>query len=91
MQRACGNVINEAVFSFTEMLSPSSHVQKDNSEEDSSGSDAGLEPETDRFGFIVTGRSTAGWDACYTDEFRRIIITSQTAQRCHVKLKTSLI
>uniref|UniRef100_H3D6H7 TBC1 domain family member 10C n=2 Tax=Tetraodon nigroviridis TaxID=99883 RepID=H3D6H7_TETNG len=49
MQRACGD-----------MLSPSSQVQKDNSEEDSSGSDAGLEPETDRFGFIVSGRSTAG-------------------------------
>lgn len=57
---ACGNVINEADFSFTEMLSPSSHVQKDNSKEDSSRTEAGLEPKTDRFGFIVTGRSTAG-------------------------------
>lgn len=45
------------------MLSTSIQVQKDTSEEDSSGSDAGLEPETDRFGFIVTDRSTAGWDA----------------------------
>lgn len=53
-------MINEADFSFTEMLSPSSHVQKDNSKEDSSRTEAGLEPETDRFGFIVTGRSTAG-------------------------------
>lgn len=60
MQHACSNVINEAFFFCPEMLSPSSHVQKDNSEEDSSGSDAGLEPETDRFGFIVTDRSTAG-------------------------------
>lgn len=42
------------------MLSPSSHVQKDNSKEDSSRSEAGLDPETDRFGFIVTDRSTAG-------------------------------
>ncbi|TNM99246.1 hypothetical protein fugu_013810 [Takifugu bimaculatus] len=41
------------------MLSPSIRVQKDTSEEDSSGSDAGLEPEKDRFGFIVTDRSTA--------------------------------
>ncbi|XP_018524298.1 TBC1 domain family member 10A isoform X2 [Lates calcarifer] len=43
------------------MLSP---AQKNLSEEDSSGSDAGsevsLEPETDRFGFILTNGSTAG-------------------------------
>lgn len=44
------------------MLSPSIQVQKDINEEDSSGSDTGLEPETDRFGFIVTERSTARWD-----------------------------
>lgn len=50
---------NEAALSFVEMLSPSIQVQKDSSDEDSSGSDAGLEPETDRFGFIVTDRSTA--------------------------------
>ncbi|KAK2904196.1 ecotropic viral integration site 5 ortholog [Channa argus] len=46
------------------MLSPSSPTQKNLSEEDSSGSDAGsevsLEPETDRFGFILTNGSTAG-------------------------------
>lgn len=60
MQHACINVINEAVLSFAEMLNSSSQVQKDTSEEDSSGSDAGLEPETDRFGFIVTEGSTAG-------------------------------
>ncbi|XP_038554563.1 trichohyalin isoform X2 [Micropterus salmoides] len=46
------------------MLSPSSSAQKNLGEEDSSGSDAGsevgLEPETDRFGFIVTNGSTAG-------------------------------
>ncbi|KAE8285893.1 Carabin TBC1 domain family member 10C [Larimichthys crocea] len=46
------------------MLSPSSPAQKNLGEEDSSGSDAGselsLEPETDRFGFIVTNGSTAG-------------------------------
>uniref|UniRef100_A0A3B4UPR4 TBC1 domain family, member 10C n=1 Tax=Seriola dumerili TaxID=41447 RepID=A0A3B4UPR4_SERDU len=46
------------------MLSPSSPAQKNLSEEDSSGSDAGsevgLEPETDRFGFILTNGSTAG-------------------------------
>ncbi|KAK2849076.1 hypothetical protein Q5P01_008910 [Channa striata] len=46
------------------MLSPSSPTQKNLSEGDSSGSDAGsevsLEPETDRFGFIVTNGSTAG-------------------------------
>ncbi|KAK5897018.1 hypothetical protein CesoFtcFv8_010120 [Champsocephalus esox] len=44
------------------MLSPKS--QKNVSEEDSSGSDAGSEvgpePETDRFGFILTNGSTAG-------------------------------
>lgn len=60
VQRVCGTVTKVAIFSFPEMLNPSSHVQKDSSEEDSSGSDAGLEPETDRFGFIVTGGSTAG-------------------------------
>lgn len=47
------------------MLSPSSPAKKNLSEEDSSGSDAGSEvgqePETDRFGFIVTNGSTAGW------------------------------
>ncbi|XP_034739861.1 ecotropic viral integration site 5 ortholog [Etheostoma cragini] len=46
------------------MFSPTSPAQKDLSEEDSSGSDAGsevgLEPETDRFGFILTNGSTAG-------------------------------
>ncbi|XP_044061228.1 uncharacterized protein DDB_G0284459 isoform X2 [Siniperca chuatsi] len=46
------------------MLSPSCPAQKSLGEEDSSGSDAGsdvgLEPETDRFGFIVTNGSTAG-------------------------------
>uniref|UniRef100_A0AAQ6I8E9 Rab-GAP TBC domain-containing protein n=1 Tax=Anabas testudineus TaxID=64144 RepID=A0AAQ6I8E9_ANATE len=46
------------------MLSPSSPTQKNLSEEDSSGSDAGsevsLEPETDRFGFILANGSTAG-------------------------------
>ncbi|XP_041847090.1 ecotropic viral integration site 5 ortholog [Melanotaenia boesemani] len=46
------------------MLNPSSKVQKNLNEEDSSGSDAGsevsLEPETDRFGFILTNGSTAG-------------------------------
>lgn len=50
--------------SFREMLNPSSPAQKSLGEEDSSGSDAGseagLEPETDRFGFIVTNGSTAG-------------------------------
>uniref|UniRef100_A0A3P8SVY3 TBC1 domain family, member 10C n=1 Tax=Amphiprion percula TaxID=161767 RepID=A0A3P8SVY3_AMPPE len=47
--------------SLSKMLSPS---QKNFSEEDSSGSDAGsevsLEPETDRFGFILANGSTAG-------------------------------
>ncbi|XP_008281848.1 trichohyalin [Stegastes partitus] len=46
------------------MLSPTSPTQRTLSEEDSSGSDAGsevsLEPETDRFGFILTNGSTAG-------------------------------
>ncbi|XP_026185505.1 ecotropic viral integration site 5 ortholog [Mastacembelus armatus] len=46
------------------MMSSSSPVQKNISEENSSGSDAGsevsLEPETDRFGFILTNGSTAG-------------------------------
>ncbi|XP_073343049.1 uncharacterized protein tbc1d10c [Pagrus major] len=47
------------------MLSPSSPAQKSLCEEDCSsgsdaGSEAGLEPETDRFGFIVTNGSTAG-------------------------------
>ncbi|XP_078116676.1 uncharacterized protein tbc1d10c [Sander vitreus] len=46
------------------MLSPTSPAQKNLSEEDSSGSDAGsevgLEPETDRFGFILTNGSPAG-------------------------------
>ncbi|XP_015231630.1 PREDICTED: carabin [Cyprinodon variegatus] len=46
------------------MLKASSQAQKHLSEEDSSGSDAGsevsLEPETDRFGFILTNGSTAG-------------------------------
>ncbi|XP_029964771.1 titin homolog [Salarias fasciatus] len=46
------------------MLNPSSLSQRKVSEEDSSGSEAGsdvsLEPETDRFGFIVTNGSTAG-------------------------------
>ncbi|XP_075336618.1 uncharacterized protein tbc1d10c [Odontesthes bonariensis] len=46
------------------MLNPSNQAQRNPSEEDSSGSDAGsevsLEPETDRFGFILTNGSTAG-------------------------------
>ncbi|KAG7230369.1 hypothetical protein INR49_024474, partial [Caranx melampygus] len=46
------------------MLSQSSPAQKHLSEEDSSGSDGGsevsVEPETDRFGFILTNGSTAG-------------------------------
>ncbi|KAM6923438.1 uncharacterized protein tbc1d10c [Xenentodon cancila] len=46
------------------MLNQSSQAQRSLSEEDNSGSDAGsevsLEPETDRFGFIVTNGSTAG-------------------------------
>ncbi|XP_029020900.1 rab GTPase-activating protein eat-17 [Betta splendens] len=46
------------------MLSPSSPTQKNLGEEDSSGSDAeseiSLEPETDRFGFILTNGSAAG-------------------------------
>ncbi|XP_037636391.1 uncharacterized protein DDB_G0284459 isoform X2 [Sebastes umbrosus] len=46
------------------MLSPTSPIPKKLSEEDSSGSDegseVGLEPETDRFGFILTNGSTAG-------------------------------
>ncbi|XP_068570976.1 ecotropic viral integration site 5 ortholog [Cebidichthys violaceus] len=46
------------------MFSPTSSAQKNLSEEDSSGSDAGSEvgqePETDRFGFILTNGSTAG-------------------------------
>ncbi|KAM6952962.1 uncharacterized protein tbc1d10c [Lycodopsis pacificus] len=46
------------------MLSPTSPAQKNLSEEDSSGSDAGSEvgqePETDRFGFILKNGSTAG-------------------------------
>ncbi|KAG7517188.1 hypothetical protein JOB18_001162 [Solea senegalensis] len=47
-----------------EMLSSLSLAQKNLCEEDSSGSDAeselSLEPETDRFGFILTNGSTAG-------------------------------
>uniref|UniRef100_A0A3Q2QRA4 TBC1 domain family, member 10C n=1 Tax=Fundulus heteroclitus TaxID=8078 RepID=A0A3Q2QRA4_FUNHE len=46
------------------MLKASGQAQKHPSEEDSSGSDAGsevsLEPETDRFGFILTNGSTTG-------------------------------
>ncbi|XP_044218948.1 ecotropic viral integration site 5 ortholog [Thunnus albacares] len=44
------------------MLGPSNPVQKNFSEEDSSGSDAGSEVglETDRFGFLLTNGSTAG-------------------------------
>lgn len=46
------------------MLKASSQAQRHLSEEDSSGSDAGsevsLEPETDRFGFILTNGSTTG-------------------------------
>ncbi|XP_035017380.1 ecotropic viral integration site 5 ortholog [Hippoglossus stenolepis] len=46
------------------MMSASSPAQRKLSEEDGSGSDAGsevsLEPETDRFGFILTNGSTAG-------------------------------
>ncbi|XP_061582028.1 ecotropic viral integration site 5 ortholog [Cololabis saira] len=46
------------------MLNQSSQAQRNLSEEDNSGSDAGseisLEPETDRFGFIVTNGSAAG-------------------------------
>lgn len=49
------------IFFVSEMLSP---ALKNLSEEDSAGSDPesglGLEPETDRFGFIVTSTSTAG-------------------------------
>ncbi|KAM9850153.1 uncharacterized protein tbc1d10c isoform 1-T2 [Aulostomus maculatus] len=45
------------------MLSPTGPAQRNFSEEDSSGSDAGsevsLEPEIDRFGFLVTDGSTA--------------------------------
>lgn len=51
--------------SVSKMLGPTSPAQKNLSEEDSSGSDAGSEvgqePETDRFGFILTNGSTAGW------------------------------
>lgn len=48
----------------SKMFSP---AQKNLSEEDSSGSDtgSGVEPETDRFGFILTSRSTAGWEVSY--------------------------
>ncbi|XP_035504938.2 ecotropic viral integration site 5 ortholog isoform X1 [Scophthalmus maximus] len=46
------------------MFRPSSPAQTHLSEDDGSGSDAGsevsLEPETDRFGFILTNGSTAG-------------------------------
>lgn len=45
------------LFSLAKMLNSSSPAQKNLSEEDSSGS----EPETDRFGFILTNGSTAGW------------------------------
>ena len=50
------------IFPFSKMLSPSSPAQKNVSEEDSSGSDAGSEVglETDRFGFLLTNGSTAG-------------------------------
>ncbi|KAM9741830.1 uncharacterized protein tbc1d10c isoform 1-T1 [Menidia menidia] len=43
------------------MLNPSNQAQRDPTEEDSSGSDAGSEVslETDRFGFILTNGSTA--------------------------------
>uniref|UniRef100_A0A3Q4GHB9 Rab-GAP TBC domain-containing protein n=1 Tax=Neolamprologus brichardi TaxID=32507 RepID=A0A3Q4GHB9_NEOBR len=44
------------LFSLAKMLNSSSPAQKNLSEEDSSGS----EPETDRFGFILTNGSTAG-------------------------------
>lgn len=58
-------VNNESpLFSVSKMLSQSSPAQKSLSEDDTSGSDAGsevgLEPETDRFGFILTNGSTAG-------------------------------
>lgn len=57
------------IFFVSEMLSP---ALKNLSEEDSAGSDPesglGLEPETDRFGFIVTSTSTAGWGASYYDD-----------------------
>lgn len=59
-------MMKSLLFSVSKMLNPSSPTQKNPSEEDSSGSDAGsgvgLEPETDRFGFIVTNKSTAGWE-----------------------------
>lgn len=53
------------VICAAKMLKASSQPHRHQSEEDSSGSDAGsevsLEPETDRFGFILTNGSTAGW------------------------------
>lgn len=53
---------------------------KNLSEEDSAGSDAesvqSLEPETDRFGFLVTSRSTAGWGKsdCYCATSRLVCL-----------------
>lgn len=55
--------VRSLLSSDSKMLSPTSAAQKNLSEEDSSGSDGesvGQEPETDRFGFILTNGSTAG-------------------------------
>lgn len=59
-------IIRSLLLPFNKMLNPSSPAQKSLYDEDGSsgsdaGSEAGLEPETDRFGFIVTNGSTAGW------------------------------
>lgn len=55
---------NTLSISVSKMLSPQSPAQKRVNDENSSGSDSGsetgLEPETDRFGFILTNGSTPG-------------------------------
>lgn len=72
----------------SKMLNP---ALKNLSEEDSAGSDPesglGLEPETDRFGFIVTSRSTAGWGTSYC--YYYIIVVGRDIQP--VKISSDLV
>ncbi len=55
-------LMRRLLFSLSKMLSPTKkNLCEEDSSESDAGSEAGLEPETDRFGFIVSNGCTAGW------------------------------
>lgn len=80
----CG-ITETHIFFVSKMLSP---AQKNLSEEDSSGSDtgSGVEPETDRFGFILTSRSTAGWEVSYL-LMNFVLLLSLVLLRCFTAIQ----